>query len=1020
MASSKTILTIPQERTPISEQDPTLRVGNFEEVACGYGFEDAVRESERCLMCADEPCIAGCPVGINIPGFIQKLVEKNYRGAYDILTDTNLLPSICGRVCPQENQCEKGCNVGKSLEAVAIGRLERFVGDVAISEGWINTAHIEPNPFHVGIVGSGPAGMACAADMTRAGCDVTVYEASDLPGGVLRHGIPDFRLPNQVIDAEINILKQFGVKFECNTLVGRRFTIGQMIDEMGFDAVFVGVGAGYPTRLDIPGDSLNGVIPAGELLKRCNLEGARDFPDGDTPLQAGRRVAVVGANNAAIDAARLAIRLGAEKVVCIYSRSSTEAPARIEELHHARQEGVEFHWLTNPVSILDDGTGHVRGIRCVRTELGEPDAAGRRGPVAESDFDLEADLIVYSIGTHANPIVGQTSKLKLNKWGYVEADENLETSMAGVFAGGDIVTGGATVIEAMGAGRKAARSMMAYLGIRDAVRPYVSADGTGTLFGIDARERNFARVKIAGKRQEGRPDEVEGPALRPALFAGYRDLARLRHDFPLVLVADRGDALFAQSLSGLIDRALETAARGADAERIRKHALRLEQEIRGLVHAGDTGTLSALWDKAADRLPKTANQSLQDSLKRARAAIKLDGELANCDAALPSRLLQHAWAAVEKQKAEEFRKTIDRLMLKLSAILKKSQERSAGRCERLRTLLDTLGAQQFFPAPAASTGMAGAAQPHAFLFDTCAAALDAFRERMPKLIELARAIAVAELEIDGQYNEPRHDAVFEQFGADGLDPQDLAPFPDYLVCLNAAKMEAVEQSRLMEILSSGLPIKVMLQIDDILEEFPEGSGANGSGMDSRQIARAAIGLNKAYVLQSASSNLVRFSERLLRGLTYRGPALFSVFSGASGVASGLSPYLTSAAAMESRAFPAFAYDPSAGPDRASRIYLGANSQPDLDWPIHRLAYEDAQHQRMSEDIAFTPADFAASDGRNAGHLARERKDLPEKAPALLMVDADNMLQKMIADEWLIRETRRCLDAWHSLKELSKS
>ena len=313
---------------------------------------------------------------------------------------------------------------------------------------------------------------------------------------MLKYGIPDFRLPNEVIDAEINNLKKFGVKFECNTLVGRLFTIEQMIDEMGYHAVFVGVGAGYPTMLNIPGDSLNGVLSANEMLTRCNLMRGRDFPNFDTPQPIGRHVAVVGAGNTAMDATRVSIRLGAEKVYCVYRRSRTEAPARAEEVHHAEQEGVEFHWLTAPVAVLDDGKGNVRGMRCVRMELGEPDDSGRRRPVpvAGSEFDFEADLIIYAIGTNANPIMGQTSKLKLNKWGYIGADANLATSVAGVFAGGDIVTGAATVIEAMGAGRKAARSMKAYLGIRDAGLPYVSADG-GTLFGIDTRERNFARVR---------------------------------------------------------------------------------------------------------------------------------------------------------------------------------------------------------------------------------------------------------------------------------------------------------------------------------------------------------------------------------------------------------------------------------------------------------------------------------------------------------------------------------------------
>ena len=477
------------------EQDPAVRARNFDEVACGYHPDDAMRESERCLFCPDQPCVSGCPVGINIPGFIRKINEKDLRGAYDILTETSLLPAICGRVCPQENQCEGQCTVGQTLEPVAIGRLERFVGDTAIREGWANIPYIEPNRFKVGIVGSGPAGMACAADMAKAGCDVTVYEAFHQAGGVLKYGIPDFRLPNAVIDAEINNLRKLGVKFECNTLVGRLFTLEQMISEMGYDAVFVGVGAGYPTMLGIPGDSLNGVLSANELLTRCNLMRAKEFPNFDTPQPIGKRVAVVGAGNTAMDAMRVSIRLGAEKVYCIYRRSHKEAPARAKEIHHAGEEGVEFHWLTNPVAILDDGSGNVMGMRCVRMELGEPDASGRRRPVPVpgSEFDFECDLIVYAIGTNANPIMGQTSGLRLNKWGYIDTDENLATSLAGVFAGGDIVTGAATVIEAMGAGRRAAASMKAYLGIRDTNRPYRSAGDT--LFGIDTSERNFARIR---------------------------------------------------------------------------------------------------------------------------------------------------------------------------------------------------------------------------------------------------------------------------------------------------------------------------------------------------------------------------------------------------------------------------------------------------------------------------------------------------------------------------------------------
>jgi glutamate synthase (NADPH) small chain len=498
MAKKKTIRSIPQERTPMREQDAQQRARNFEEVACGYDANEALREADRCLLCPDQPCVGGCPVGIDIPAFIAKIAERDVHGAYEVLTRTNLLPSVCGRVCPQENQCEGECTVGESLEPVAIGRLERFVGDTALREGWVHVPYIEPAPFRVGIVGSGPAGMACAADMAKAGCDVTVYEAFQEPGGVLKYGIPDFRLPNTVIDAEIDKLRALGVKFECNTLVGRLFTIEQMIAEMGYDAVFIGVGAGYPSMLGIPGDSLGGVLSANELLTRCNLMRGRDFPNFDTPLPQGRHVAVVGAGNTAMDALRVSLRLGAEKVHCIYRRSRAEAPARAEEVHHAEEEGVEFHWLTNPVEVLGDAAGNVRGMRCIRMELGEPDESGRRRPVPVkgSEFDFEADLVVYAIGTNANPIMGQTSGLKLNKWGYIATDDALSTSIAGVFAGGDIVTGAATVIEAMGAGRKAARSMKAYLGIRDPALPY-RGEGDYSLFGIATHERNFARVQLA-------------------------------------------------------------------------------------------------------------------------------------------------------------------------------------------------------------------------------------------------------------------------------------------------------------------------------------------------------------------------------------------------------------------------------------------------------------------------------------------------------------------------------------------
>ena len=494
----RTIRSIPQDRTPMAEQPPAERARNFTEVACGYTLAEALRESERCLLCPDEPCVRGCPVGIDIPGFIAKIGEKDFRGAYDVLSDTTLLPAICGRVCPQETQCEQVCTVGQTLEPVAIGRLERILGDMAISESWSAVPYIEPNRFKVAIIGSGPAGMACAADMAKAGCQVTVFEAFQQPGGVLRYGIPDFRLPNEVVDAEIAKLTRLGITFRTNVLVGRLFTIEQLVGEMGFDSVFIGVGAGTPSFLDIPGENLARVVSANELLTRVNLMHAREFPEYDTPLGIGKTVAVIGAGNTAMDAMRVCLRLGAEKVMCVYRRSKSEAPARAEELHHAEQEGIEFHWLTNPIAILDDGARGVGAMRCQRMELGEPDASGRRRPVASagSDFDLACDTVVFAIGTDANPILGETSSLALNERGYIKADEDLATSIAGVYAGGDIVTGAATVIEAMGAGRRAARAMKRYLGLVDSDVAY--RDGSGPmLFGLSSEQRTFVKVHVA-------------------------------------------------------------------------------------------------------------------------------------------------------------------------------------------------------------------------------------------------------------------------------------------------------------------------------------------------------------------------------------------------------------------------------------------------------------------------------------------------------------------------------------------
>ncbi len=464
----RTIKNIAKERTAMPEQPPLIRATNFEEVALGYTEENAVREAQRCILCPKPRCRNGCPVDIDITGFIAKIDEKDYRAAYDILSDATLLPAICGRVCPQEDQCEGVCAIGKKLEPVAIGRLERWIGDMAIENNWFQVPEITPNGKKIAIVGSGPAGLACAADMAKAGCDVTIFEALHKPGGVLRYGIPEFRLPNYVIDAELANLEKLGVKIECNVLVGRLFTIEQLRTEMGYDAVFIGVGAGYPTFMGIPGESLNGVLSANELLTRCNLMHAAD-ESYDTPLGIGNKIAVIGSGNTAMDAMRVSLRVGAEHVYCVYRRTREESPARVEEIHHAIEEGVDFHWLTTPLEILDDGEGRVRAMRCIKNELGEPDDSGRRRPVPieGSEFEFEVDRVVYAIGTNANPVIGQTSDIEMNKWGYIDTDETLHTSIEGVFAGGDIVTGAATVILAMGAGRKAAEGMKVYLGLED-------------------------------------------------------------------------------------------------------------------------------------------------------------------------------------------------------------------------------------------------------------------------------------------------------------------------------------------------------------------------------------------------------------------------------------------------------------------------------------------------------------------------------------------------------------------------
>ena len=471
----KTIKTIAPTKTAMPEQEPAVRARNWNEVTLGYTEDQALGEAARCIQCKNPGCIAGCPVAINIPGFIQAIENRDFRKAYDVLAADNVLPAICGRVCPQETQCEAVCIVGKKLEPVAIGRLERFVGDLALRNGWSQAVPIRRNGHKAAMIGSGPASITCAVDLARAGVEVTIYEALHTAGGVLKYGIPEFRLPKKLIDRELEALKGLGVKVVTNAIIGRLYTIPQLMQEMGYEAAFIGVGAGYPNLMGIPGEGLNGIFSANEYLTRVNLMRAYDHPHSDTPTGMGKKVAVIGAGNTAMDACRVSIRMGAEHVYCVYRRTKKESPARVEEVNHAEEEGVKFNWLTAPVRILGDERGWVRAMECIRMELGEPDASGRARPVPVkgSEFLFEVDTVVYAIGTSANPILAQTTPgLKLNKRGYIDVSpETQMTSIPGVFAGGDIVTGGATVILAMGAGRKAARAMLQYMGIEPPPEP---------------------------------------------------------------------------------------------------------------------------------------------------------------------------------------------------------------------------------------------------------------------------------------------------------------------------------------------------------------------------------------------------------------------------------------------------------------------------------------------------------------------------------------------------------------------
>ena len=453
-------------RVPVREQDPAERAKNFKEVSHGYSSEEAYEEATRCLNCSKPRCVDACPVHIKIPQFIYHLTEHDEMGAYAIISQDNSLPSVCGRVCPQEKQCEGSCILGIKGQPVACGSLERYVGDWAIRhQSELPKPQITKNGKKVALVGSGPASLACATDLAKYGYEVKVFEALHQLGGVLVYGIPEFRLPKEgVVEKEVQWVKGLGVEFENDVVVGRTFTIDDLLDKMGYDAVFIGSGAGLPKFMGIEGENLNGVFSANEYLTRANLMHAYDC-EYDTPIYLGKKVVVVGGGNVAMDAVRTAKRLGAEAVI-VYRRSEAELPARAEEVHHAKQEGIIFKMLTNPVKILGDESGAVKGMECVEMELGEPDASGRRRPVEkpDSNFVIDCDVVIMALGTSPNPLIKQTTKgLDTNKHGCVVADEDGATTRPGVFAGGDTVTGAATVILAMGAGRRAAKAIHEYL-----------------------------------------------------------------------------------------------------------------------------------------------------------------------------------------------------------------------------------------------------------------------------------------------------------------------------------------------------------------------------------------------------------------------------------------------------------------------------------------------------------------------------------------------------------------------------
>jgi len=455
------------QKVAMPEQQPEVRNSNYQEVALGYTADMAMEEATRCLGCKNQPCVAGCPVNVHIPEFILLTAEGKFAEAAALVKSTNSLPAICGRVCPQETQCEELCVRGKKGEPVAIGRLERFVADYAMTHGGEPMEKAAPNGYRIAVIGSGPAGLTCAGDLAKLGYDVTIFEALHTPGGVLVYGIPEFRLPKDLVREEISTVEALGVKIIPNMVIGKSLTLDELLSEQGFAAVFVGSGAGLPKFQKIPGENLNGVYSANEFLTRINLMKAYDFPSHDTPVRVGQAAAIVGGGNVAMDAARCAKRMGAETVYIVYRRSEKEMPARVEEIHHAKEEGIIFKLLTNPTQIFGDEEGYVKSMECVEMELGEPDESGRRRPVVKkgSEHIIDVQTVVISIGNSPNPLIKDTTPgLATESWGGIIADEETgQTSRESVYAGGDAVTGAATVILAMGAGKKAAEAIHAAL-----------------------------------------------------------------------------------------------------------------------------------------------------------------------------------------------------------------------------------------------------------------------------------------------------------------------------------------------------------------------------------------------------------------------------------------------------------------------------------------------------------------------------------------------------------------------------